>query len=141
MDNIVELSVLFIICSFLGFIYELIVTYIYTHKIYSHSMFHIPFLPIYGFGSILIILFLDKYKHNFIKFSILSFLLTGLFEYISGLGLLKIFKIRLWDYTKYIGNINGLVCPLSAFCFTIDSIIITYFLYPFVKNMIATLKK
>ena len=37
-------------------------------------------------------------------------------EYIAGIMLLKIAKVRLWDYSMLWGNVNGLICPLfSAF--------------------------
>ena len=139
--DIVELGLLFYLCSFFGYIYELILTYIFTNKIYSHGMFKGIFLPIYGIGSVLIVTFLNKYKNNILKFIISSFFLTGIFEYIGGALLLKVFKMRLWDYTCYKFNINGLVCPLSAFCFTIGSMLIIYGIYPLLKKIISKIKR
>ncbi len=139
--DIVEVGVLFYLCSFIGYVYELILTYYFTNKIYSHGMFKGIFLPIYGIGSILVVMFLNKYKNDFIKFIIYSFFLTGMFEYLGGYILLKVFKMRLWDYTCYKFNINGLVCPLSALCFTFGSVIIVYYLYPFIKKIIKKIKR
>lgn len=139
--DIVEIGLLFYLCSFIGYIYELILNYYFTHKIYSHGFFKGTFLPIYGIGSILIVVLLNKYKNNFLKFIIYSFFLTGSFEYLGGIFLLKIFKMRLWDYTNYIFNINGLVCPLSAFCFTLGSILIIYYIYPYIKKIVKKFKR
>ncbi len=139
--DIVEIGLLFYISSFIGFIYEFILNYYFTHKFYSHGFFKGCFLPIYGIGSLLIVTFLNKYQNNFLKFIIYAFFLTGTFEYISGILLLKIFKMRLWDYTNYSFNINGLVCPLSALCFTLGSILIIYYLYPFIKKTINKINK
>ena len=37
-----------------------------------------------------------------------------LIEYIAGLIFIKGMKIRLWDYSKQWGNIQGLICPLFS---------------------------
>ena len=44
--------------------------------------------------------------------------------------------MRLWDYTGYFLNINGLVCFLSAFCFAVGGLLVTYVLYPLVLKII-----
>lgn len=140
-DKVIKLSVLFYICSFLGFLYELIITFCYTGKIYSHGVIKGPFLPIYGFGSVLIIIFLNKYKENIIKFFCSTFFLTGIFEYLSGLFLLKVFKMRRWDYTKYFFNIDGLVCFISALCFSIGGLLIVYLIYPIIEKILKKINK
>ncbi len=66
----------------------------------------------------------------------ISFFLTGTLEGISGFLLLKFGKMRLWDYTGYFLNIGGFVCFLSAFCFGIGGLIITYLIYPFIEKIL-----
>ena len=36
-------------------------------------------------------------------------------EYIAGLIFIKGLRIRLWDYSKQWGNIQGIICPLYSF--------------------------
>ena len=36
-------------------------------------------------------------------------------EYITGLIFIKGLRIRLWDYSKQWGNIQGIICPLYSF--------------------------
>lgn len=133
-DLIIKLGLLFYFCSIFGYIYELILTYFSTGKIFSHGILKGPWLPIYGTGSLLIILFY-KYKKKPLIIFILSFLTTGILEYICGLILLNVFHMRLWDYTNYFFNIDGLVCFLSAFCFGIGGLLITYVIYPIIKKI------
>ncbi len=133
--KLIKLATIFYITSIIGYIYELIITYIYENKLYSHGFLFGPWLPIYGVGGV-IIYFLYKYKNNPFKIFILSFFLTGILEYLSGLILLKVFKMRLWDYTGCFLNINGFVCFLSAFCFGVGSLVLTYLIFPLIDKLL-----
>lgn len=137
---IVKLAVLFYITSIIGYFYELILNYINTNKFFSHGILNGPWLPIYGTGSLLIMLLLKCNKKPFVVF-LLSFLVTGTLELISGFMLLKFLKMRLWDYTGYFLNINGFVCLLSALCFGIGGLLVIYVIYPLVKKIYEKINK
>ena len=139
-DKLIKLSVLFYICSILGYFYELFLNYLKNHKIFSHGFLNGPWLPIYGTGAVILTL-LDKYKNHPLTIFVLSFFLTGLVEYTGGLILLKILKMRLWDYTGMFLNIDGLVCFLSAFCFGIGGLLIIYLVYPLIEKIIKKIDK
>ncbi len=133
-EKIIKLSVLFYLTSILGYFYELILTYFHNHKLFSYGILNGPWLPIYGTGAVVLML-LSKYKDNPFAVFLLSFILTGLVEFLSGLILLYLFKMRLWDYTGHFLNINGLVCFLSAFFFGLGGLFIIYVLYPLVEKI------
>lgn len=137
---IIKLGMLFYICSFLGYLYELILCYFDTGKIFSHGILSGPWLPIYGTGSLLI-MFLYKYRKKPLLVFTLSFFISGLLEYVCGFILLNFFKMRLWDYTGYFLNINGHVCLLSTICFGIGGLLITYLIYPFIKKIYNSVNK
>ena len=139
-DLIIKIGLLFYLSSILGYIYELILCYFYTGKLFSHGILSGPWLPIYGIGSLFILL-INRYKDKPLIIFALSFLITGILEYTSGLFLLKVFKMRLWDYTNRIFNIDGLVCLLSAFCFGIGGLIITYLIEPFINKILQVCSK
>ena len=139
-DLVIKIGLIFYLSSIFGYIYELILCYFYTGKVFSHGFLSGPWLPIYGIGSLLILL-INKYKDKPLIIFTLSFLITGILEYTSGLFLLKVFKMRLWDYTNYFLNIDGLVCLLSAFCFGMGGLIVTYLLEPFVNKILQVCSK
>lgn len=139
-DLIIKLGTLFYFCSILGYLYELVLTYFSSGKVFSHGILSGPWLPIYGTGSILIMLFYKYRKKPFLIF-VLSFFGSGILEYLCGLLLLHVFKMRLWDYTGYFLNIDGLVCFVSALCFGIGGLLITYLIYPFIKKIYERVNK
>ena len=79
---------------------------------------------------------LYKYKDKPIIVFVSSFFLTGIFEYGVGLILLKVLKMRLWDYTGHFLNIGGFVCFLSSFCFGIGGLLIIYLIYPLIQKIV-----
>ena len=139
-DLVEKLGLLFYICSIIGYLYELILHYIIRGKLFSHGFLNGPWLPIYGVGSIFMTM-LNKYKNNPFLIFILSFFIAGILEYITGLLLLKIYKIRLWDYTGRIFSIGGHVCLLSAFCFGIGGLLVIYLLKPLVNKIYNIVNK
>lgn len=139
-ELIIKLGMVFYISSIIGYIYELILCYFYTGKVFSHGMFNGPWLPIYGIGAVLLT-YLEKYHKKPILIFILSFLGTALLEYLCGLILLKFFHTRLWDYTGHFLNIGGHVCFLSAFCFGIGGLLVVYLLYPLIKKIYIKVNK
>ncbi len=139
-DLIINLGTLFYISSILGYFYELIICYCYNQKIYSHGFLKGPWLPIYGLGAVLLTS-LEKFRDNLPKIFFLSFFLAGCLEYAGGYFLLKVMKMRLWDYTGNFLNIDGLVCFLSAVTFGIGGILVVYVLYPEIKKWTKKINK
>lgn len=82
-----------------------------------------PYVPIYGFGLCILYLLAEMGGKTGIEASaagrgILFFCMAvsmTVIEYTAGILLLKIAKVRLWDYSMLWGNIDGLICPLFSF--------------------------
>lgn len=96
-----------------------------------------PYLPLYGFS--LCILFLLTYVNvSFIEnvfwqkialFAVMALCITFI-EYIAGLIFIHGMKIKLWDYSKCWGNIQGIICPLYTFFWWILSALYYFLIHP-----------
>ena len=139
-DKIIKLGVLYYLTSLFGYIYELIITFTRTQKVFSHGFLNGPWLPIYGIGSLLIMC-LYKYRKNPMKIFLGSFVLSGILEYLSGFLLLKFFKKRLWDYTGWFLNIDGFICLASLLCFAFGGLLVIYVMYPIAKKIYEIINK
>ncbi len=79
-----------------------------------------PYLPLYGFGvvGLFLISMLPIHTGRTWLDSLLIILIMGVamtvIEYIAGLIFIKGLRIRLWDYSKQWGNIQGIICPLYS---------------------------
>ena len=100
-----------------------------------------PYLPLYGF-SLTILFLLTFIDVSFIKRlwlqKILLFAFRALaitfFEYIAGLIFIKGMKIKLWDYSKCWGNIQGIICPMYTFFWWVLSAVYYFLIHPRVMN-------
>lgn len=96
-----------------------------------------PYCPIYGFSSVMMILFLGKYQSDpFVLFIMTAFICTFL-EYITSFFMEKLFKARWWDYSHKTFNINGRVCLQNSLIFGILGCLLIIFVNPFVTRVLS----
>lgn len=130
------ICLIIVISGIFGFIYEFIFYYFNfgMDKFYWQGGNFLPWINIYAIGSILILLFTNKFKKKPIYVFLISILVTGILEYVSGYLVLKIAHTRYWDYNTEIlnfGNIDGFVCLRSVLFFGISSLFLMYVIVPF----------
>lgn len=145
MKELIKLSTLFVIGSLLGYIIEVIYKRVISKKKWTNPGFlKGPYLPIYGFGTIvlyeissLLITLLNVPKPLEVIIVILTFgVLLTLLELLSGIIFLKGFNLRLWDYSKKRLNLNGLICLRYSVYWTILGVGYFYLLHPLFIRLI-----
>ena len=114
---------IFIFYSFIGYVGEVFNLFIKTHK-FNHRGFLIgPYLPIYGIGALLI-LYIENYINNIFLIFIICLIAFTILEYFASYLIEKIFHIRLWDYSKYKHNINGRICLNKTIEFGLGGVLV-----------------
>ena len=129
---------LFFIYSIIGWIVE--TTYIaIRYKRWVDRGFLIgPYCPIYGVGSLGIILYLTQYKENILTVFILGMVICSVLEYFTSYIMEKLFKARWWDYSDRKFNLNGRICGFNSLLFGLGSIAIIYFMQPILNLVLIT---
>lgn len=110
-------------------------TYIAKKPVNSGFLYG-PFCPIYGFGAIFMLFFLQKFKDNIIILFMIAFFSLSLWEYIVGWLLEKIFHTKYWDYTQNKYNIKGRVCLMNSLFWGFLGVIFIHFLHPFIAEKV-----
>ena len=128
--------ILYILYSFLGWILEVIVTFIKSKKIVNRGFLIGPYCPIYGKGALLIILLLNKYENDVIALFVMAVVVCSIIEYIASYLLEKLFNTRWWDYSNIKFNINGRVCLQNLVAFGIFGVILLKYINPFLFSLI-----
>lgn len=138
MDNtFFYILIYFIIYSFLGWTLESIVRTICERKIINTGFLIGPFCPIYGFGAIIMILFLNKFENNIILLFFISFVVLSIWEYIVGAILEKLFKTKYWDYSKNRFNFKGRVCLTNSLAWGVLGVLFIEYIHPFIQQLIG----
>ena len=131
MYNFLFLFLIFFFYSIVGYLLEVISCFLVNKKFTLSRGYLIgPYIPIFGFGAICMVSFLDKYKDDIITLFVLSVVICSLLEYFTSLLMEKIFKLRWWDYSNRKFNINGRICLENGVRFGLGGVLITKYFNP-----------
>ena len=75
-----------------------------------------------------------------VLFLIMSVCMTGV-EYVTGLYLLKVNHIRLWDYSEQKWNIQGIICPKFSLAWTVLGAVYYFLIHPRILLALAWLSR
>ena len=137
---------LIVIAGCFGFIYEYIFYFFNggMKEFYWRGGNFLPWINIYATGSIMIYLLTYKHRKKPFKVFLISFISSGILEYISGAGMYILANKRCWDYNKEIlnfGNIHGFVCLRSVLFFALSGLLLIYVIIPFLFYLAKKLNK
>lgn len=112
---------------FLGWIWETCYVSVLKAKWVNRGFMRGPFLPIYGTGAVVILIFTLPFRtHAGIVF-IVGMISATMLEYFTGAAMEKMFHVRYWDYSNQRLNLNGHICLTSSLAWGAFSVILTLF--------------
>ncbi len=138
MELFIELLTYFFIYSFLGWCIESVYKSICEKRVINSGFLYGPICPIYGYGAIIMYIFLDDVSSKpFITFC-LGFVVLSIWEYLVGVFLEKVFHRTYWDYSKNKFNLQGRVCLLNSVFWGILGVLFIDLIHPFVTGILST---
>ncbi len=131
-----EILAYFFIYAFLGWIAEIIYQQLKRGEFVNRGMLAGPYCPIYGFGSVLLLFFLEPVKDNFLWLFLGSAILCSLLEFLIGFLFDKILHERWWDYSQEPMNIGGYICLRFSIAWGLGGALIMKEIHPFVQKIV-----
>lgn len=131
----------FVVFAFLGWVLEVLYQFFNTGKFINRGMLNGPYCPIYAFGAIGLLVFLQYYQDvdNFWVSFVLSVIVGTILELVAGFLINKIFKMRFWDYSNRPFNLGGYICPKFSLTWGFVGAVFSKHLHPFLKKIISFL--
>lgn len=126
---------LFYIYSIIGWILETLKVSIDNKKFIDRGFLIGPYLPIYGSGAIIMLIYLTQYKDNLLTVFLLGALLCSILEYFTSYIMEKLFNARWWDYSNKKFNLNGRVCIENALLFGSAGVVEIYLIQPIINKL------
>lgn len=127
----------FLIYSMLGWFFEIIYCLAVDGTFANRGMSNGPYLPIYGFGAIIIINLIAPHCKSVISLFFSSAIICTALEYLTSWYLEATFKISLWDYSSYPLNINGRVCLWNSVLFGLLAILVIRYFQPLLNKYLT----
>ena len=141
----------FIVYCFIGWVYEVIWEFAIGNGFVNRGFLYGPYLPIYGFGVLILLFLLHKLIDKKIKIGkinitpILVFLailiIVSVIEYIASVGMELLFHKRWWDYSYDKFNLNGRISLRNSSLLAIGAFALIYLVQPILNKVFGKQSK
>lgn len=118
------LTFFFIYCFF-GWIFESAYVSVKTKRFVNRGFLRLPMLPLYGTGAVMMLWVSLPVRDNLLLVFIFGMMAATVLEYVTGWSMEKLFKLKYWDYSGQLLNVNGYICLSSSITWGIFTILLT----------------
>lgn len=135
--SIWSLLAIFLGLAFFGWLWEVGLFLVSYGVLANRGALHGPWLPIYGAGSVLILVVLYKFrKKPALEFGA-AVVLCGFLEYMTSWVMeLSTGGTKWWDYSGYFLNLDGRICAEGLLVFGLGGMAIVYVVAPLLDNLL-----
>lgn len=138
-DKLIVLIASFYLYCLCGWIWESVILPLSRkQQPYNRGFLNGPWIPIYGFGAILVIVLFDIRQVNYPIYTLFinGGVVACLLEYVTSYVMEKLFHRRWWDYSHRPFNVNGRICLEGFVCFGLFSVVAIDYVQPFLTRVL-----
>lgn len=121
-------------CIF-GWCFESTYCSLKSMRLMNRGFCHGPWLPIYGAGGTLFLIFAWPYRANLITTFLMGMLVGTTLELITGPLMYHIFHMKWWDYSQNPLNFRGYICLGASLGWGAMALFFVHFLHPRVAEL------
>ena len=137
--TIVQWICFFFIYGFLGWCYESAYVSIKHKQWVNRGFVRGPLLPLYGSGAILLLFVTIPFRENLLLMFVSGAIGATLLEYVTGVAMEALFKVRYWDYSKRKFNFQGHICLAATTLWGVFAIVIVKVVHRPIENLVMSL--
>ena len=138
--SFLEYIYIFFFFGIAGWIWECSLYLIRDHVLVNRGTKYGPWVPIYGYGGILVILFLNRFRHSKLRVFFYGIIISTCFEYLTSVLLQYGLGVVYWDYSDEFLNLNGRISLVSSLAFGVFSLLGIYLFAPVATGIARRLK-
>lgn len=136
-----SILLMFFTASIIGWIWEVGLNLFQYGFFANRGTLYGPWLQIYGWGLLLILIVLKKLRNHPILTFFLVILLCGSIEYFTAWYLETFKGARWWDYDGFFLNLHGRICLEGLIAFGIAGTFFIYYAAPFLDSLYMKIPK
>ncbi len=137
--SILQWLSLFYFYSFIGWCFESSYVSFRKKRLVNRGFIRGPFLPLYGSGAIVMLLVSMPFSENIFFTFVAGFIGATVLEYITGICMEALFKVRYWDYSNQILNYQGYICLSSSIVWGGMTVLMTRVIHHPVEAFLQTI--
>lgn len=133
--TIIQWLFFFYFYCFCGWCVESAYVSITTGKPTNRGFMRGPFLPLYGSGGLMMLVVSMPFQDNIALVYVAGCIGATLLEYVTGVVMEALFKVRYWDYTGKKFNFQGHICLGSSLSWGVLTILMTEIIHVSVERL------
>ena len=137
--TVIQWLAFFVIYSFFGWIIESTLVSVPKKKFVNRGFLNGPILPLYGFGSIVMLLSTLWIKDNIVLVYIFGVICATCLEYVTGATMEAMLHIKYWDYSDKKFNLHGHICLKSSLFWGVLTVFLVEVIHKPVANTITNI--
>lgn len=137
--TIIQWLFFFYFYCFAGWCFESAYVSIKSRELTNRGFLRGPFLPIYGSGAIMMLVVSMPFQDNIFLTYIAGCVGATALEYVTGVAMEALFKVRYWDYSKNKFNFQGHICLGSSLAWGVLTILMTELIHVPVERLVLSM--
>ncbi|MGN1148136.1 MAG: hypothetical protein ACI4TB_06910 [Lachnospiraceae bacterium] len=137
--SIIQWLFFFYFYCFLGWCFESSYVSIKQRKWVNRGFMKGPFLPIYGSGAIMMYVVSKPFLDHWWAVYIAGCIGATLLEYVTGVVMEALFKVRYWDYSNQPFNFQGHICLGSSLAWGVFTLLMAYVIHQPVESLVLAI--
>ena len=135
--TVLQWATFFMLYCIFGWCYECTYCSIKSGHLQNRGFCHGPWIPIYGVGSCLLVLFTHGHEGNIFYLFCVGFIGGSCLELVTGVTMNKLFHMRWWDYSHNPLNFHGYICVPASIGWGFAAIFVMRVLHPRISSIPA----
>lgn len=124
---------------FVGWCIESTYVSIRTKKLTNRGFMRGPFLPLYGSGAIMMLVVSMPFQDNIFMVYVAGCVGATVLEYVTGVTMEALFKVRYWDYSRNKFNFQGHICLGTSLAWGFLTILMTEVVHVPVERLVLSI--
>lgn len=129
----------FYVYCFFGWIFESTYVSLKQRHPVNRGFLHGPFLPLYGSGAVLMLFVSIPVENNPILVYFAGCIAATALEYVTGVCMEALFKVRYWDYSDKKFNYKGQICLGSTLAWGCLTVLLVYVIHRPIEQFVLGL--
>ncbi len=137
--SVIQWLFFFYFYCFCGWVFESTYVSLKNRKWTNRGFMRGPFLPLYGSGAIMMLVVSAPFQDSVVLTYIAGVIGATILEYITGVTMEALFKVRYWDYSKQPFNFQGQICLGSSLAWGVLTIAMTRVVHKPVERFVLSI--
>lgn len=137
--NVWQWLLFFFIYCFLGWIIESTYVSLKSKKIVNRGFLRGPYLPLYGSGAIMMLVVSAPFLENGFFVFLSGVVGATVLEYVTGVTMEALFKVRYWDYSDEKFNFQGHICLGNSLAWGVLTVAMTDLIHKPVEYLVLSM--